>query len=121
MTQIKVSLKKRISFSHLFSALPYDLKIANETDKKTIIGTEHQILKLICNVESGIPPETITWKLNKRYLKRGGPKRNIYRFVPDRTHHNSNLTCEVTNSLTKMPITKTVQLDIKCTYTLYSE
>ncbi|CAC5379149.1 unnamed protein product [Mytilus coruscus] len=94
-------------------ALPSNLTIDNETHKDTVIGTEYQTLKLACNVESGIPPETIIWKRNRIALKIGGPKRNVYEFQLGRTDHNSNLTCEVTNNLMKIPLTKTVKLDIK--------
>lgn len=102
--------------SNYLLALPSNLTIENKTDKDTIIGKEHHTVKLDCKVESGMPPETIIWKRDRESVKTGGPKRNVYEFQADRTYHNSNFTCEVTNNLTKMPLTKTVKLDIQCNY-----
>lgn len=88
------------------------MTIEDETDNHTIIGIEHKLLQLSCNVESGIPPEIIIWKMNGIILKMGGPIRNVYAFYPQRTDHNLNLTCEVINALTKKPLLKTVRLEI---------
>lgn len=90
------------------------MNIDNETDNHTIIGIEHKLLQLSCNVVSGIPPEIIIWKRDGIILKIGGPLRNVYEFYPERTDNNLNLTCEVINELTKKPLTQTVRLEIKC-------
>lgn len=94
--------------------LPSNLTIDNETDEDTIIGIEDQILEIACNVESGSPPENISWILNGTVLYTGGPKRIIHKFRANRTDHNSKLTCEVTSNLTDAPLRKTVHLNIKC-------
>ncbi|CAC5412468.1 NCAM [Mytilus coruscus] len=92
---------------------PSNLTIDNETEEDTIIGREDQILKIACNVESGSPPSTILWKHNGTILKTGGPKRIIYEFRTDRTHHNAKFTCEVISNLTDEHLIKTIRLDIK--------
>lgn len=71
-------------------------------------------MKLVCNVKSGLPPETILWKMNGSILKKGGPGRIVYQFNPNRTFHNLNVTCEIMNNVTEKPITKSIRLDIKC-------
>ncbi|CAC5394947.1 unnamed protein product [Mytilus coruscus] len=93
--------------------LPTNLTIDYETDENTIIGTEDELLKIACNVESGSPPETIYWKQNGRIQQIGGPRRNVFQFRTNRTVHNSTLTCEVVNDITDKPLIKTVRLDIK--------
>ncbi|XP_052080729.1 hemicentin-1-like [Mytilus californianus] len=93
--------------------LPTNLTIDYETDENTIIGTEDELLKIACNVESGSPPETIYWKQNGRIQQIGGPRRNVFQFRTNRTVHNSTLTCEVVNDITNKPLIKTVRLDIK--------
>ncbi|CAC5379150.1 unnamed protein product [Mytilus coruscus] len=70
-------------------------------------------MKLVCNVESGLPPETIWWKMNGKSLKKGGPRRIVYEFYPNRSVHYSNLTCEVMNNVTEKPLSKSIRLDIK--------
>ncbi|CAC5361915.1 unnamed protein product [Mytilus coruscus] len=70
-------------------------------------------MKLVCNVESGLPPETIWWKMNGKSLKKGGPRRIVYEFYPNRSVHYSNFTCEVMNNVTEKPLSKSIRLDIK--------
>lgn len=98
---------------------PSNLTIENETNYNTIIGIENKILQLSCNVESGIPPETIIWRRHGLILQIGGPQRNVYELIPNKRDHNSNLTCEVMTVSTKKPLTKTVRLEIKCKSFMY--
>ncbi|CAG2232730.1 OBCAM [Mytilus edulis] len=101
------------SYVLLLKKWPSNLTIENETDYNTIIGIENKILQLSCNVEGGIPPETIIWRRHGLILQIGGPQRNVYELIPNRGDHNSYLTCEVMTVLTKKSLTKTVRLEIK--------
>ncbi|CAC5361919.1 DSCAM [Mytilus coruscus] len=94
-------------------SMPTNITINNETEEETITGTENQKMKLVCNVESGLPPEKILWEMNGTILKIGGPRRIVYEFYPNRTIHHSNITCEVMNNVTEKPLTKSIRLDIK--------
>ncbi|CAC5417636.1 unnamed protein product [Mytilus coruscus] len=105
-----VSQKRYLLQKKIF---PTKLRIQNVTNQHTVKGIENCTLSLICLVESGKPSEELRWTKNGNTIHRGGPSKLVYTFVPGKNDHQSVYTCEAQNPDMKIPLTKTIRLDIK--------
>lgn len=99
--------------------LPSKLKILNITDDDTVVGEENHLMNLSCSVDSGKPPETLTWRRDRSIVKQGGPSKIVYSFIPAKTDYNSTFTCEAKNADMKKPLTKSIHINIKCKKTTF--
>lgn len=85
--------------------LPSELRIQNVTDNNTFKGVENSPLDLVCIVNSGKPPEVLSWRKDRTIIAQGGPRTLFYSFVPNKTDHQSVYSCEVKNADMKIPLT----------------
>lgn len=113
----KIDIIKKYIYSSAFCPI-----FLGDPKNITILGMKRNIvfaqnnhkLNLTCNVESGIPKETIIWTSNNKVLARGGPSSLTHMFTPIRKDHLKNFSCQVyTDSIS---IEKSVQLFLYCKY-----
>ncbi|XP_063418514.1 neural cell adhesion molecule 2-like [Mytilus trossulus] len=74
---------------------------------------EGKFLNLTCSVQSGIPPETITWFNRSSPVKSGGPGNLTISFITQKNHHNNQFSCKVEADSLLIPIYKNITIDIK--------
>lgn len=94
--------------------LPSGLQIQNVTSNNTVKGIENYPLDLVCKVGSGKPPEELSWKKDQTIIAKGGPRKLVYSFFPNKTDDQSVYSCEVKNEDMKIPLTTRIHLDIEC-------
>lgn len=99
--------------------LPSKLKIVNATHESTLKGKENCPLNLVCLVEKGKPPAVLKWKNNGILISQGESSKLVYTFTPNKSDDQSVYTCEAQNEDMKRPLTKSIQLNIKCEYTYF--
>lgn len=96
---------------------PKNVKILRSKDE-VIKGEEGNLLNLTCSVESGIPPETITWFNSSSPVKSGGPSVLTISIIPTRHHHHEQFSCKVEADSLLTPIQMNITLDIKCEFNI---
>ncbi|CAC5383203.1 unnamed protein product [Mytilus coruscus] len=91
---------------------PKNVKILH-SENGVIKGEEGKVLNLTCSVESGIPPETITWYNVSSRLKYGGQGNLTIRIKTTKFHHTKMYSCKIEADTLLTPIQKNITLDIK--------
>lgn len=82
--------------------------------RKRVKGIEGQQMTLTCNVNSGIPKETMFWIKEGKEVSSGGPGRLEYTFVPEREDNFQNYTCTANNTLHSTVLLENIQLRLTC-------
>ncbi|CAC5393285.1 unnamed protein product [Mytilus coruscus] len=99
-----VSLKMKVPPSNL---------TVNGENTGVIHGKEGHQLDLNCSVEMGKPEESILWYNSSLLLGKGGPRTFTWSIVPQRYDHERTFTCIVNSSALRVPLNKSIMLDIK--------
>lgn len=105
-------------YSLYYTASPMNLEIQSVAGSHTIHGVENVEMTLVCTVTRGQPAGVLKWSENEMRLTEGREGQLDYIFVPNRYDHQKLFTCSVEHELLISPLTKSVNLDIKCKRTL---
>ncbi|XP_063417300.1 CD166 antigen homolog [Mytilus trossulus] len=104
--------------------LPTDLTIINMSNAHQLFGIEHTELILTCSVRRGNPVEILQWTRNGINIQNQNvsllfSKDNVseisilqYSFVLSREHQQDKFTCSAESSITKEPLSKTVNINV---------
>lgn len=86
----------------------------NANTDNIITGTENIELTLQCNVDSGAPRGSVVWIHNNKVLQHSKSGLLNYTFVPKKTDHLSQYTCETKGSTIDLPLSQTVTVSVSC-------
>ncbi|XP_071148145.1 uncharacterized protein [Mytilus edulis] len=91
---------------------PSNLRIVNLTNITILNWRAGESLTLVCQVQTGSPPEQLQWSHNGIILESGGPGRLNYSFIPSKKNNEQLLACLAIHPLLLPSLKKEVILNI---------